>query len=165
MEAQAGRQVEDEMEEVSQVESPNVNEDEGNPLEDMEVQEAVVIPGQATPRPQIGGRRKRQRTGNEARQPLDAARGRQRISEIRSKRVSQNSRAAYTSSVVRFIQFVYRNNPFLLTTEFKDLIERDMEEGDPPLPSKRIIRTVLDENSVSWTGWNLPFMALFSLKY
>jgi len=107
MEAQAGRQVEDEMEEVSQVESPNVNEDEGNPLEDMEVQEAVVIPGQATPRPPIGGRRKRQRTGNEARQPLDAARGRQRIPEIRSKRVSQNSRAAYTSSVVRFIQFVY----------------------------------------------------------
>ena len=106
-----------------------------------------------------------QRTGNEARQPLDAARGRQRISEIRSKRVSQNSRAAYTSSIVRFIQFVYRNNPFLLTTEFKDLIERDMEEGDPPLPSKRIIRTVLDENSVSWTGKKLPFMALFSLKH
>ena len=45
---------------------------------------------------------------------------------------------------------MYRNNPFLLTTEFKDLIERD-EEGDPPLPSKRIIRTVLDENSVSWS--------------
>lgn len=140
------------MNSMSPEESDSPNDMQNNDAR-QELQPAVVIEQNIAAqgrRGQVGGRRNNRRSDGVA-HPFDLAAVRQNMSAIRASRVSQNSRAAYTSSIVRFLQFLYQNMQAVLTDEFKEKIQMEME-GDPPLPSRKRIREVLLENSVEWTG-------------